>query len=252
MFGSITSDPDLNTAESGAFKFSGYFLQDEGVSQLSSDDKWYAYSGPPVQLQWLLMLDIESILFDSNYLLESYERPLGIIESNPSEAISCVYCKGTANYGNFTSSNLNGLDLDQIKSVLGETESSYIIEAAPNERGLSTGDPETSTADPNYYVDFGVKNFVIDLLTDLSEGSYVSKYDLITFDSLSISNLTWYNPVKNLASIIFFSTDVTNFEIEDISITDSNFYRWYYGALRITNLGYSEINNGSFINVNKE
>ena len=51
MFGSITSDPDLNTAESGAFKFSGYFLQDEGVSQLSSDDKWYAYSGPPVQLQ---------------------------------------------------------------------------------------------------------------------------------------------------------------------------------------------------------
>lgn len=98
-YGCIYSETNENTADSGAFKFSGYFLENEGFDKSDSVTSQIYYSGPPIFIQYALYIDIYGIFFDNNYIIEVQIESESMNVVKPAQTISIVFSKGTVTIG---------------------------------------------------------------------------------------------------------------------------------------------------------
>ena len=250
-FGSIYSDASQNTDSSGAYNFSGFFIENVGINLHSLTEMDNEYPGPPLYIQQTLYLDISSITFDNNYFVEMIEPNSVGLSTVQSQSISLVYCKGILNFGAFTLKNYAGIDTSEVKSILDETNTGLLLTAAPNERDNLTTKVIRSNSS-SYYINFGFRNPIIHLYSPENEidSDYNNDIESIIFDELNLYNLSYY-PVGNQKPLMIeLSDSIGSVEISYINITLVDWYLCQEGIFHLSNNGEFRIKSGIINSVN--
>ena len=171
-------------------------------------------------IQGSIVIDIDGATFDSNYILP----PSSLSDENTkfSETFSFLYCRGYLTINRMNAINLNGIDLDYIRSIIGEEKYRHIQEATAFVRDTSTGHPTISVDFPDYYVNFGVFHPIIKFYDAGNSNSIQTNlFDNVTISSLNLSNIAFYNPTSYHGFITSFADEfqivrMTNFTIQNI------------------------------------
>ena len=117
-FGSITSDMDDESEESGAFRFSHYFANEGVIYTASSETKHTYYPNSVVMIDSSMVIDIDGVEFDGNYLI--YQFPITQAATQFSETFTFQFCKGTMSLNNIRAVNMHGIDISEVNNYIGK------------------------------------------------------------------------------------------------------------------------------------
>ena len=227
---------------------SAHFLDTGEIATAVSGIKYRFFPDAVVYIQGSIVIDIDGATFDSNYILPPN---LDSQEKKFAETIWFSYWRGYLTINRLNAINLHGVDLEFIRTIIGEEKYSYIIEASYSDRDTTTGTPYIPVSSPYYYVNFGVFHPIIKFYDngDDDEGIKTNLFDNVTISNLYVSNVTFYNPISYYA---FFTSLVDEFQ--EVYITDFVFeniecYAWLYPLLLINLEGNFYAQNGVFRNI---
>ena len=152
-----------------------------------------------------------------------------------------------------TFQNYKGFDLGALETILGSSEYANLKTAEPAERD-SSGNPSSSVSSPQYTIDYAFKHHLIKLayFTSTIDSYYFSNsLDKLSFDTLTITNVTHYYPGTATAVILEAQTDVTNLTIANINIDGLDMIYGTRPMIHIEPYITLIVSGGTISNVNK-
>jgi hypothetical protein len=135
------------------------------------------------------------------------------------------------------------------------SDSSNLNVKGPLER-TTTGSLLTSLTSPGYAIDYGFKKSIIHFHTPTSDSETVfsNYFDSVTFDTVTLKNLTFYSPGSSTAVFCKFPTSLTDVTVKSFSIdgvdltlnSNSIFDFRNKGTLTVTNITATNLETNSY------
>ena len=106
-----------------------------------------------------------------------------------------------------------------IKPLIG-TDSTNLLEFGVTQRRLSDGVPLSTVTAPNYAMDYGMKKSVIVFHSPSADSNEMFKnyLDSVTFDTVTLNNITLYNPASSPPVFASFGNYITDLTLRSFNI----------------------------------
>ena len=124
----------------------------------------------------------------------------------------------------------------------------------PTKRDKTNGLPNISLDLPNYPLDYGIKNGLINIPTKYGAGTieFTSKFDSATINDLTVSNVTQYQAQSEEPLIIKIDSTIKDITINNLVINDVDIMLNTVGAILVSNYGAFTLENSTISNINKK
>ena len=113
--------------------------------------------------------------------------------------------------------------------------------------------PLVNSKNPNYVMDYGIKNSLIKFArpTTISNSDYPNQLDICSFDEITLSNITQYDPITSTPLFININNECSSISISNINISDVDAIRGQTSIFGLKSYGPITITNGVIQNINK-
>ena len=198
-----------------------------------------------------LVYHITPILYKSTFNSQQEVNTKYLNSMYPSGTITFQIWKGTLFINQIVIKNYKGFDQEVLQKILG-SDYSNVINYLPNQRDTS-GNLLLNTTYPKYAMDYGIKNSLIKFArpTTISNSDYPNQFDICSFDGITLSNITQYDPITSAPLFIDINNECSSISISNININDVDAIRGQTSIFGLKSYGLITISNGVIQNVNK-
>ena len=104
-----------------------------------------------------------------------------------------------------------------------------------------------------YVMDYGIKNSLLKFArpTTISNIDYPNQFDICSFNGITLSNITQYDPITSTPLFIDINNECGNISLSNISIKDVDTVRGQTSIFGLKSYGTITITNGVIQNINK-
>ena len=255
-YGSITSCGNIfgtsDNPGAWAFSFYGSAVNNRNLSVIFSPTTIQIfYPVAPLVIDGSLYISTTGLTFKNNAMQEL--KTSLVTSFYPSAAITILRSQGNLYLNSLTVQDYKGFDLANLESILGTSSFSNIKVLSPTERD-SSGDSISIITFPALWIDYAFKNKMINFATPSSSSTtdFPNYFKYFEMKSLTIKNITHYNPGVDMPMFIEIKSDVVKWVIGTFTIQDVDLILGTTGMMRFSTYADLTISDGtvSRINVN--
>ena len=255
LYGSITSSGDTSSADRlpGAFILFAYFGETGNALTLKENsfdsNLQNYYPVAPLIIDGSFYISISGLKFDSNAMPELTQSL--VTSFYPSNAITLRRSQGNLYLNSVTIQNYKGFDLSKLQLIFDSVAFSNIYTANPTER-LSDSSAINKVYYPSFILDYGFKNRLIRLAKPSAntDSDFQNYFDVVELNNFNLYNLTQYDPLTTMASVIDMSDDCVDVSVKNFTIKDVDIIKGTTGMLVFRNYGSLQLSDGTVQNIN--
>ena len=254
----ISSGSNFGTSNNpGAWAFSYYGLaaNNQNFSFIfTSTTIQNFYPVAPLVIDGSLYISTTGLTFKNNAMQEL--KTYLVTSFYPSAAITILRSQGNLYLNSLTVQDYMGFDMTNLGSILDASSFMNIQVLGPPDRD-SNGVPNSLPTFPALWIDYAFKNKMINFATPSSTNSanttdFQNYFKYFEMKSLTIKNITHYNPGVDMPMFIEIKSDVAKWVIGTFTIQDVDLILGTTGMMRFSTYADLTISDGtvSRINVN--
>ena len=254
----ISSGSNFGTSNNpGAWAFSYYGLaaNNQNFSFIfTSTTIQNFYPVAPLVIDGSLYISTTGLTFKNNAMQEL--KTYLVTSFYPSAAITILRSQGNLYLNSLTVQDYKGFDMTNLGSILDASSFMNIQVLGPPDRD-SNGVPNSLPTFPALWIDYAFKNKMINFATPSSTNSanttdFQNYFKYFEMKSLTIKNITHYNPGVDMPMFIEIKSDVAKWVIGTFTIQDVDLILGTTGMMRFSTYADLTISDGtvSRINVN--
>ena len=254
-YGTITSSGTVSVSNyPGAWFFKAYFEKGESTSlstHIANANQQNYYPNGVLEINAAFYISISGSTFDNN---KFFEQKISEVKSYyRSSAISIIRSSGEVYFSSITFQNYEGWDLTRLQAILGSSEYAKVVTGGPETRN-NAGEATNAATSPSYNIDYGFIYPFINLGFTKTETSSVfkSSLDQLTISSLSVTNVSHYNPGEASSTILSADINVFSLTITNTTLNDVSDYLGSQSLFNLAPRGTLSFTGGSFTNINKD